>query len=152
MPKTNSRLLTGPQILETWQAKCLRTARGQMFSCLLSVLAHNFDDDMLDLLHALFPGFRSIREPFLCSAAWIQHDGHITADVVMKGGIIIKAFPLFTSERHMRDEFRRLADRVKLTDEERQDLFTAVRMWVVADRRLDPNMDPQDPDAKRLVH
>jgi hypothetical protein len=31
-------------------------------------------------------------------------------------------------------------------------MFAAVKRWVVADRRLDPNMDPQDPDAKRLVH
>jgi hypothetical protein len=50
----------------------------------------------------------------------------------------------------MRDAFRRLADRLKLNDADRIELFKCVQRWVVADRRLDPTFDPKDPDAKRL--
>jgi hypothetical protein len=50
----------------------------------------------------------------------------------------------------MRDAFRRLADHVKLNDPERIELFKYAQRWVVADRRLDPTLDPQDPDARRL--
>ena len=51
----------------------------------------------------------------------------------------------------MRDAFRRLADRLKLSDSDRIEMFKYVQRWVVADRRLDPTFDPQDPDAKRLT-
>lgn len=44
-----------------------------------------------------------------------------------------------------------LADRLKLTDGERIDLFIAVRHWVKADHRLDPAFDRRDPDARRLT-
>ena len=55
------------------------------------------------------------------------------------------------SELALRNDFRRLADKIKLSDADRVELFAAVKNWVVADRRLDPTMDPKDPDAKRLV-
>jgi hypothetical protein len=46
---------------------------------------------------------------------------------------------------------RRLADRLKLSDQERLEFFTCVKRWLVADLRLDPTMDPMDPDAKHLT-
>ena len=36
--------------------------------------------------------------------------------------------------------------------DDRIEMFTALRNWIVADFRLDPTMDPSDPDARRLVH
>jgi hypothetical protein len=119
--------------------------------CVLSVLAHNFDDAMLTLLNVLFPGFYSIRAPFLCSAARILKSGQIVADVVTADGRIVKWAKLFESEKAMEAQFRRLADRLKLNDEDRRGLFVAVKRWVVCDYRIDPNMNPMDPDAKRLV-
>ena len=47
---------------------------------------------------------------------------------------------------------RYFADELKLSDEDRVQFFTVMKNWVVADERIDPNMDPADPDAKRLVH
>jgi hypothetical protein len=52
----------------------------------------------------------------------------------------------------MQNDFRRLADRLKLSDADRIEMFKCVQRWVVADRRLDPSFDPRDPDAKRLVN
>ena len=137
---------------ETWQARTLREARGKQFAVLLSVLAHNFDEAMPVLLRIVFPGFTSIRAPFLTTAARVGKSGQITADMVTINGQILKQAVLYSNEVELRDDFRRLADDLKLSDRDRCELFTAVKNWVVADTRLDPTMDPRDPDAKRLVH
>lgn len=136
---------------ETWQGRCLATATGKTGAVLLSVLAHNYDGAMLALLKVVFPGFKSITAPFFCTAGKVAKTGHVVADMVTKTGKIAKDFPVYRNEIELRGDFRRLADGLKLSDPERVELFAAVKRWVVADRRLDPNMDPMDPDAKRLV-
>jgi hypothetical protein len=135
---------------ETWQAKVLIAAKGELGAVVLSVLAHNFDDAMPALLRVVFPGFTSIATPFFCSAGKIAKTGHVCADLVTRDGKIIRMFAIFRDERQLERAFRKLADRTKLSDEDRVALFAAVKRWVVCDYRLDPNMDPADPDAKRL--
>lgn len=137
---------------ETWQARALVATRGKTGAVLLSVLAHNFDDAMPTLLRVVFPGFTSITAPFLCSAGRVAKSGAIVADVVQRDGRIDKKAVIFGSEREMEREFRYLADRLKLSDRDRVQMFAALKNWVVADHRLDPTFDPKDPDAKRLVH
>lgn len=139
-------------IAETWQARALRAAQGRTAMVLLSVLAHNYDDAMLPLLQVTFPGFVSITAPFLCSAGRIQKTGAVTADLVTVTGRVAKSRVFYKNEIELRDDFRRLADGLKLCDSEREQLFVCVQRWVVADRRLDPLMNPRDPDAKRLVN
>ena len=139
-------------IKDTWQARCLVAARRWQAAVILSVLAHNFDDAMPALLETVYPGFRSIVPPFLTSAARVSKTGHIVANVRMPGGRIVKDMVLYRNEVALRNDFRKLADQLKLNDADRVELFAAVKNWVVADRRLDPTMDPKDPDAKRLVH
>jgi len=138
------------ELLDTWQARILGHARGMMGAVVLSVLAHNFDDAMPVLLRAVDPGFIEPTLPCLVSAAKVAKTGHIMADVVMKDGGIIKNCVIFRNERQMKRMFRKLADDLKLDDHDRTQMFIAVRRWVVCDFRLDPNMNPQDPDAKRL--
>lgn len=134
----------------TWQARTLGAAEGRTAAVLLSVLAHNYDEQMLPLLQVVFPGFTSITAPFLSSAGRVMKNGAIVADVVRPTGKIDKRAVIYRSEIELRDDFRRLADRIKLSDRDREQLFIAVQKWVVADYRLDPAMDPKDPDAKRL--
>lgn len=136
----------------TWQARALVEAKGQLGAVVLSVLAHNYDGAMPTLLRVAFPDFISITAPFYCSAAKVAKSGRVVADVVTKNGNVVKDSLVFESEEKLRDEFRRLADRLKLSDADRVEMFDAVKRWVVADRRLDPEMDPLDPEAKRLVH
>jgi hypothetical protein len=62
-----------------------------------------------------------------------------------------KTVVLYADELELRDEFRRLADQAKLADDERIEMFAAIRNWIIADYRLDPTMDPADPDARHLV-
>lgn len=137
---------------DLWQARALALATGKTAAVLLSVLAHNYDDAMPVLLRVVFPGFTSITAPFFCSAARIAKTGDIVADCVNRDGSITKQAVVYRSQAEMRDEFRRLADRLKLADAERTELFKCAQRWVVADTRLDPNFDPRDPDAKRLFH
>lgn len=139
-------------IRSTWQARTLCAASGKTAAVLLSVLAHNYDDQMLVLLQVCFPGFTSITAPFLSSAGRIMKNGAVVADRVSATGAINKKYVLYRSEIELRDDFRRLADRLRLSDQDRRQLFIAVQKWVVADHRLDPAMDPQDPEAKRLVN
>jgi hypothetical protein len=140
----------------TWQARVLLAAQaktdGVIGAVALSVLAHNYDDALPTLLKVLFPGFESITPPFLCSAGKVDKSGAVVADLVERAGVITKNYRLYRDEIALRDDFRRLADELKLKDTDRIELFAAVQRWVVADRRLDPNMDPKDPDAKRLLN
>lgn len=137
---------------DTWQGRCLATARGKTAAVMLSVLAHNYEEALVPLCAVVFPGFSGhLPAPYLTSAAKVGKSGEVVADMVTKAGKHAKNFALYRSEIELRDDFRRLADFLRLNDGERTELFGAVKRWVVADRRLDPNMDPKDPDAKRLT-
>jgi len=137
-------------VLATWQAKVLADVSGKTAAVTLSILAHNYDEALLPLLELVFPGFVSITAPFLSTASRVNKSGHVVADMVMRDGQIVKDKVLYRDEMELRDDFRRLADRLQLNDSDRIELFTCVKNWVVADRRLDPAFDPLDPDAKRL--
>jgi len=134
----------------SWQSRALIATGGQTQAVLLSVLAHTLDSAMEALLMVTFPGFVSITAPFLCTAGKIAKSGAIVADVVCRDGTISKDSVIYPNETALRDDFRRLADRMKLSDTDRIEMFKYVQAWVVADRRLDPAMDPKDPDARRL--
>lgn len=142
-------------IRSTWQARVLLAAQakgeGVIAAVALSVLSHNYDDAMLPMLQILFPGFQSIQAPFLCSCGRVDKSGAIVADLVERTGKITRNYRFYRDEIALRDDFRRLADELKLNDADRIEMFGAVKRWVVADRRLDPTFDPMDPDAKRLV-
>lgn len=140
------------ELRETWQCRALIATRNHYVGMLvLSVLGHNYDDALPVLLRVAFPGFTSIATPFLCTAAKIDKTGAVVADMVAITGEILKDQVLYSDELFLRDEFRKLADELKLNDRDRIEMFKCVQRWVVADRRLDPTMDPRDPDAKRLV-
>jgi hypothetical protein len=143
-------------IRDTWQARVLVAAQskteGVIGAVALSVIAHNYDDALLVLLQTIFPGFQSIQPPALCTAGRIDKSGAVVANLVERSGRIVKDYQLYRDEIALRDDFRRLADELKLDDSDRIELFICLQRWVVADRRLDPTMDPKDPDAKRLVN
>jgi hypothetical protein len=140
------------QLRESWQGRVLAAAKGHTGAVVLSVLAHNFDGAILTLCQVVFPGFSSIQAPFLCSAGRVDKAGRVIADVAEKDGRISKGQVMYLSDIAYRDDMRRLADRLKLPDQDRLEFFTCVKLWLVADLRLDPTMDPADPDAKRLVY
>ena len=140
----------------SWQGRVLKAARGRMMFFITSMLAHSFDDDLPFLLNAVRPlcwdsARRSLRAPFLCSIGRINYGGMIEAKVVHRDGTTSHDV-IFPSSRQFETDLRRLADAVKLDDAERIEFFAHARRWVGSDQRLDPTMDPSDPDARRIVH
>lgn len=144
--------MTGEELRTSWQGRAIMMAELksiQLKTALISLFADNYDDTLPFLLAACF-GDWSVRAPFYCSNPKINKRGCIVADLIMPDGGKLKDAVIFNGEMQMQDVFRKLADRLKLSDAERIDLFIAVRHWVKADQRLDPAFDRRDPDAKRL--
>lgn len=144
------------ELRDTWQVRALVQSKNEHVGfVLLSVLGDAYgdprDDRLALFLKVAFPGFKGINPPALCSSGKIGKSGQIVADVAYKHGRV-RNVVLYASETALRDDFRRLADQLKLNDFDRIEMFKCVQKWVVADTRLDPTFDPQDPDAKRLVH
>lgn len=137
---------------QSWQGRMLAMTYGKSISgVVLSILSHNFDDAMPVLLRAVFPGFVSIKAPFICSAAKISKHGHVVADIIDREERHIRGAVIFRSLQEMETALRRLADKMRLSDSARAEFFMAAKNWVVADCRLDPAMNPADPDAKRFT-
>jgi hypothetical protein len=136
----------------SWQTQALLATTGPARMIMLSVLAHTLERAVVTLCYEAFLDFDgSLPLPALVTAAKIDKTGAVVADVLDKAGAIHKDMVLFKNEIQMRDSFRKLADRMKLNDADRIEMFKYAQRWVVADRRLDPNFDPRDPDAKRLT-
>ena len=136
----------------SWQARALVEAKGQTGMVLLSVLSHTYDEALMVVLPLVFPGYVEPSLPCLVSTGKVAKSGAVVADVIRKDRTLAKDQVVYPTELAMRDDFRRLADRLKLNDSDRIEMFKCVQRWVVADRRLDPTFDPKDPDAKRIVH
>lgn len=145
--------LHADQLRETWQARALRATRYEPIGMvILSMLAHSFDEAMPVLLRVLYPGFESIRTPFICSHGKINKRGQIIADVVWEDWCPpTKDWVIFENTQHLQSRMRKVADKLKLKDDDRVQFFTMAKRWVTADMRLDPNMDPRDPDARCLI-
>jgi hypothetical protein len=137
----------------SWQVKTLGEAQGTAFAVVLSVLGHSFPEALPVVMHLLIPDWDGKAPgPYLISCGKIAKTGFVVADVVdPKTGAVTRDAMLYASEIALRDDMRRLADKLKLVDRDRMEFFTAIKNWVVADRRLDPTFDPKDPDAKRLI-
>lgn len=145
----------------TWQGRVLCAARGRMAVVVPSILAHTEAEiTMLNLMVdceplCWDPSRMSLRTPFLCSIARIDKRGRIVADVIERevriGPMRRRDTVLFISLRDFEHELRKLADHCRLDDNDRVQFFNAAKQWVGADRRLDPHMDPRDPDARRLT-
>jgi hypothetical protein len=142
------------ELEQSWQVRALRQTRlDPLGMAVLSVIADSYDEALPWILCVAFPGFAGLTTPAIVTSAKISKSGRVVADVVWNHyDPIAKDDEIFRDERTMEGCFRRLADRLRLTDAERIEMFAAVRRWVVADRRLDPNFDRADPDAKRLVN
>src|SRR5579859_6101935 len=128
------------ELAASWQGQALAFSgknAPQLCRVLMSVFADNYDETMIFLLNAAFPGFTGLVAPFLCSNPKIDKAGRIIADLIDRDGAKIKDYVVFADEEQMEGIFRRLADRLKLSDLDRIDLFVCLRHWVKADMRLD---------------
>lgn len=138
----------------SWQVRAMTEAQGTTFAVVMSVLGHSFPDALPVVMNLVIPNWDGQAPgPYLSTCGKIAKTGAVVADVIdPKTGRIQKDAVLYVNEITLRDDMRRLADRLKLADRDRIEFFTAIKNWVVADRRLDPNFDPKDPDAKRILN
>jgi len=150
VPAISKKARLAIDLRDTWQGRCVSVARGRTAMVLMSVLCHSYEEAAV-LLYQLIFGSDKVNAPYLESCGRIARNGTIVARVRGRNALI-KEEVIYSSEIMLRDDFRRLADELKLNDADRVELFGAVKRWVVADRRLDPAMDPKDPDARRLIN
>lgn len=139
-------------LLDTWQGKVLATAEGRLLLCVESMLAHAYADAFHTLLQAVRPDLWDAdtgtpRPPFLTSIGTIDHAGRVTAKLLQGHGHLPHEWVIYKSAEQYRDALRRLADRLKLADDDRKQFFTCASNWLAADRRVDPNTG-----ERALVH
>jgi hypothetical protein len=107
------------ELRDTWQCRVLAAAaidgenvlpRDKLGMCIVSMLAHNFDQAMPVLLLATFPAYKGLGLPALTTAAKIAKSGHVMADLIDTHGRRFKNQALFQNTTHMERDFRLLAD------------------------------------------
>lgn len=123
------------ELRDMWQARALAETKGRLFIVVLAVVTHEWPTALTILMRVVFPGFRDIERPFICSYATITATGKVIADVVPRDG---RRRPqiIYDTEGEMVKDFRDLADRLKLNDTERVEMTGVLKKWVAADRRI----------------
>lgn len=124
------------RLRDTWQGRALAVAKGRTAAVLLAVLAAEWPSVLPILLRVVFPGFQDIGRPFLRGYAQIMPSGAVVCEMVDRDGRSMPSVIYDTQDRLLGD-FRRLADRLKLKDEDRVTLFAVLGKWIVKDARVD---------------
>lgn len=119
----------------TWQARCLAEAKDKTAAVVLIVLCMSYSTAIRTLLRVVF-NQRDIQRPFFASGAEIQLSGKLVCDLVEKSGITHPVV-VYDSTDDLNRDMRELAERLKLTDDERREFTAAIQRWVVADHRID---------------
>lgn len=132
------------ELRQYWQARLLlhlhEKGDRQLAAVTLSIIAHAYPfDAVVTLMKVCFPGFENIRPPFYSSAGKIMKGGEIAADLRRADGSTVRHALVFKDKRAYEAAFRTLADELGLADTDRVAMFEAVKKWLVADFRLDPN-------------
>lgn len=122
------------KLRDSWQAKCLAEATGKTQAVVLIVLCMSYSAAIKILLRVVF-NQRDIQRPFFASGAEIQLSGKLVCDLVEKSGITHPVV-VYESTDDLNRDMRDLADRLKLSDDERREFTAAIQRWVVADHRV----------------
>jgi hypothetical protein len=121
----------------TWQARLLAVAKGTEQAVSLIILAQEWPNAMDALLRVVFPGFTDLKRPFLIGYARIWTNGAVLCPAMFHDGK--RTVRLYDNPQQLNDAFRNLADKLKLDDGDRADLFRVLKRWVVADHRIGVN-------------
>lgn len=140
------------ELRDGWQVRALiATRRRPIGMVVASMLEHSYDLHTLQVLLYTAFGVCRLRFPVLKTVGRIDKTGAVVADVWESEFKFKKDVAIFQNTADMQSQFRRLADDLKLPDDQRIEMFNVAQRWIVADRRIDPTMDPRDPEARRLV-
>lgn len=123
------------EIRDMWQSRALRAARGKLRKVVITALAKEYVADFETLLKATFPGFVDLDRPLFTSYAHIDLGGRIICEMIDKEGRKRKVM-VYGCEDAMIYEMRKLADKLKLPDRDRIEMFTVLQKWVAKDMRI----------------
>lgn len=105
---------------QTWQYRAVQATRG--------------NQTMLGTIVLAVIGRNAKHPPWFEPGAEIADDGILLANFVDRGLRDHGLVPVARLSQVV-DEFRRLADHIKLTDDERKSMFDALRKWIAKDHR-----------------
>lgn len=120
-----------------WQVRALAQSKGTLQQVIVICLAQEWPTIMDTLLRAAIPGFTDLKRPFLFGYAQIWNNGALVCEAMFDDGK--RAIKLYDRAEKLNWELRNLADKLKLGDRERSELFRIVGRWIVRDRRADVN-------------
>lgn len=126
------------EVREMWQSRVLAGTDGLERAILVRMFVKAYKDAIKILLAVTFPGFRDLGLPQIVGHANVAPSGRIVADVLQKNRRV-RTHILYESQDAMRAAFGRLADKLKLNDFDRVELFAMLQGWVAADLRIDPH-------------
>lgn len=131
------------EVCGLWQSRALREADGKMQRVLLAALRAEYPADLIVLLKSTF-GEIDIPNPFYRGYATIVPTGRLVCEVVDRDGsglVWRGVVKVYDSETDFVSGMRRLADKLKLSDTDRVDMFRVLQKWVTQDQRLDLNSE-----------
>lgn len=123
------------EIREMWQSRVLRASAGKLRKIVISAFAKSYRDALKTLLAVTFEGFQDIDRPIIASYGHIATDGSVIADMVDRAGVKRKT-RLYESEGRFLYEARKVADELKLSDDDRRQMFGVLQRWIVSDQRI----------------
>ena len=138
--------MSGEELRASWQARVI-TGLPESYErkILESIIFRKWEDAFPALLKACDTW---VYLPHLISSGRISRGGRVYARWIDESGSIYSK--CFGTLDWLTTAMRKVADIVRLSDAERIAMFAAIVRWLVTDYRLDPEMDPADPGAKRL--
>jgi len=135
-------LVLSKSIRDSWQARCLHAVNDddKFWNVVHAVLWHDYGKAMPVLLQVIYPGFTDITRPFFIGGANVIANGKVVCRMVREGDASIDDADwvvVYDSQEQLNWNFRKLADKLKLSDRDRMELFASVKRWIVADLRID---------------
>lgn len=126
------------ELRDMWQSRALRESKGTFQRVLLAVFAEAYPTALETLLMVTFKGFTDISRPFLRGYAEITPAGWVVCDQIDRDGAVRRT-AIYENEARLLWDARKLADKLKLSDKDRTELFDLLRKWIAADRRVGPH-------------
>lgn len=121
------------EIRDLWQARILNMARGILQRVFIAAFANEYKDAMRALIYAI--GGKDIALPTLCGYATISPGGRLICDELDSNGSKRK-IAIYETEGIMLYEARKLADKLKLSDADRKEMFVILQKWIARDMRI----------------
>lgn len=131
---------TKEQVLEMWEARVMRAARGRLGRVLLQSLKLDYvgvtATSWVTWLSWVFPGFDGhLKPPLFVGHARIELSGRITTMVYDNHGLFRRE-AIYRHKDEFLSEMRHLADDLKLADFERVQMFALLGKWISSDLRI----------------